>query len=101
MSDRVQSPRPSHLRPRDDAGSVSCRDLNRRVEPWADVGGAGGLLAKKLGLELTQGQIRSWSNLRNSEDWLPGRIATNYWKNSWLGGLIDGPRNVLDNYLTC
>ena len=65
------------------------------------VGGVGGLLAKKLGLELAQGQIRSWSNLRNSDAWLPGRIASNYWKNSWLGGLIDGPRSVLYNYATC
>jgi RHS repeat-associated protein len=67
----------------------------------AVVGGGGGLLSEKLGLELTQGQIRSWSNLRNSDAWLPGRIASNYWKNSWLGGLIDGPRSVIYNYLTC
>ena len=65
------------------------------------VGGVGGLLSKKLGLELTQGQIRSWSNLRNSEVWLPGRITANYWKNSWLGGLIDGPRSVIYSYLAC
>ena len=65
------------------------------------VGGVGSLLSKKLGLELTQGQIRSWSNLRNSEAWLPGRITANYWKNSWLGGLIDGPRSVIYSYLAC
>lgn len=67
----------------------------------AVVGGVGGLLSKRLGLELTQGQIRSWSNLRNSEAWLPKRLTSNYWKNSWLGGLIDGPRSVIYNYLTC
>lgn len=65
------------------------------------VGGVGGLLSKKLGLELTQGQIRSWSSLRNSEAWLPGRITATYWNNSWLGGLIDGPRSVIYNYLAC
>ena len=55
----------------------------------------------QTGLELTQGPIRSWSNLRNSEVWLPGRITANYWKNSWLGGLIDGPRSVIYSYLAC
>lgn len=60
------------------AGSIATRLVSTgSVNDWgavgteaafgAVVGGVGGLLSKRLGLELTQGQIRSWSNLRNSE----------------------------------
>ena len=60
------------------AGSMATRLVSTgSVNDWgavgteaafgAVVGGVGGLLSKRLGLELTQGQIRSWSNLRNSE----------------------------------
>ena len=86
-------------------GSVVEQSIEGKGIDWGDVGasavigGASGGLAHGLHLEtITSGEIRSWSNLRNSSTWLPGRIFSSDVRSGWADTLLDTTGKVSYNW---
>lgn len=66
------------------------------------VGAAGSAAAPStaLGEEITQGQINSWSNLRNSSSWLFGQIVSNVAGHEAFGEASTDTSDVISSWLT-